>query len=75
MDYDVTIIIPVFNSEKYLTSCLDSALNQKYKRYEILVINGGSTDSSPEILERFAKKAETKDALMNYFAQYEEPLK
>ena len=42
----VTIIIPVYNSEKYIGKCLDSILQQTYQDFEILVVNDGSTDNS-----------------------------
>jgi len=49
----VSIIIPVFNEEKYLSFCLDSLKNQTYKNFEIIVVDDGSTDSSPEIVKNF----------------------
>ncbi|MBP3766234.1 MAG: glycosyltransferase family 2 protein [Bacilli bacterium] len=52
----VSIIIPVYNSEKYISKCLDSVLNQTYKNIEILVINDGSKDNSIDILREYEKK-------------------
>lgn len=52
----VTIIIPVYNSEKYIGRCLDSILNQSFKDIDILVINDGSTDKSKEIVEEYQSK-------------------
>lgn len=52
----VSIIIPVYNTEKYLEKCLDSVVNQTLKDIEVICINDGSTDSSLEILEKFANK-------------------
>lgn len=52
----VSIIIPVYNSEKYISKCLDSILNQTYKNIEILVINDGSKDNSIDILRDYEKK-------------------
>lgn len=49
----VTIIIPVYNVESYLSECLDSLLNQDYKRIEIIAVNDGSTDKSLIILEYY----------------------
>ena len=51
----LSIIVPVFNAEKYLRPCLDSLVNQEMTDYEIVVVNDGSTDSSPEIIEGFQK--------------------
>ncbi|DAA87743.1 TPA: hypothetical protein CPT90_00715 [Candidatus Gastranaerophilales bacterium HUM_3] len=52
----ISVIIPVYNVEKYLRECLDSVINQTYKNLEIICVNDCSTDSSPEILEEYAKK-------------------
>lgn len=52
----VSIVIPVFNVEKYLSTCISSAINQTLKDIEIICIDDGSTDSSGEILDEFAKK-------------------
>ena len=52
----VSIVLPVYNVEKYLRECLDSLLAQKLKEIEIIVVNDGSTDSSPEIAAEYAAK-------------------
>lgn len=52
----VSVIIPVYNSEKYLTECLESVVNQTLTDIEIICINDGSTDNSLEILKQFQKK-------------------
>lgn len=52
----VSIVVPVYNVEKYLRECLDSLLAQKLKEIEIIVVNDGSTDSSPEIAAEYAAK-------------------
>lgn len=51
----ISVIIPVYNSEKYLAECLESIINQEYKNLEIICVNDGSTDSSSEILDSYAK--------------------
>ena len=51
----VSILVPIFNVEKYLRQCLDSIVNQTLKDIEIICINDGSTDSSPAIIDEFAK--------------------
>lgn len=50
----VSIIVPVYNEERYLERCLDSILNQKHKNIEILLINDGSDDNSPMICRKYA---------------------
>lgn len=50
----VSIVIPVYNAEKYLSECVQSALSQTYKNIEIICVDDGSTDSSPEILNKLA---------------------
>lgn len=55
MKIKVSVIIPVYNTEKYIKKCLESVLNQSLQEIEIIVINDGSTDKSKEIIEGFAK--------------------
>ena len=52
----ISVIIPIFNMEKYLSKCLDSILNQTYTNLEILLVNDGSTDNSPAICKKYADK-------------------
>ena len=52
----VSLIIPVYNGEKYIYKSLESALNQTYKHIEIIVVNDGSTDNSEEIIKRYNGK-------------------
>ncbi|WP_300756115.1 glycosyltransferase family 2 protein [uncultured Brachyspira sp.] len=52
----VSVIIPIYNAEKYLKECLNSIINQTLKEIEIICINDCSTDSSIKILEEYAKK-------------------
>ena len=56
MNSKVSIIVPVYNAEKYLEKCLDSIINQTYKNLEILCVNDGSTDNSLSILTKYTKK-------------------
>lgn len=51
----VTLIIPMYNCEKYIRRCLNSIINQTYKNLEIIVINDGSTDKSLSIVKEMAK--------------------
>ena len=50
----VSIIVPVYNSEKYLPECLECLINQTYSNIEIICINDGSTDNSLGILHKYA---------------------
>ena len=52
----VSVIIPVYNVEKYLDECLKSIINQSLKDIEIICINDGSTDNSLAILEAYEKR-------------------
>lgn len=52
----VSIIVPVYNTEKYLAECIDSIILQTYPNIEIICINDGSTDKSLLVLEKYAKK-------------------
>lgn len=51
----ISIIIPVYNVQNYLSQCLNSVLGQTYKNLEIIAINDGSTDNSGKILDQYAK--------------------
>lgn len=55
-DILISIIIPVYNVEKYLERCLNSVINQTYKNLEIILIDDGSTDGSGKICDEFTKK-------------------
>ncbi len=52
----VSVVIPIYNVESYLTECLNSIVNQTLRNIEIICINDGSTDNSLDIIEEFAKK-------------------
>lgn len=51
----VSVVIPVYNSEKYMEKCLESILNQTLKEIEIIVINDGSKDNSLKKIEKYEK--------------------
>lgn len=48
--------MPVYNSEKYIAEAIESVCNQSYKKWELVIVNDGSTDGSAEIIETYAKK-------------------
>ena len=49
----ISVIVPAYNVEKYIKTCLDSLINQTYSNFEIIVINDGSTDQTEEILRSY----------------------
>lgn len=51
-----SIIIPFYNTEKYLKECLDSVFNQGFNDYEVIIVNDGSTDGSEKIINNYLKK-------------------
>ena len=52
----ITVVIPVYNVEKYLCQCLDSVVDQSYSNLQILVVDDGSTDKSGKICDEYAQK-------------------
>ncbi|HWZ03613.1 MAG TPA: glycosyltransferase, partial [Mucilaginibacter sp.] len=50
----VSIIIPVYNAEKYLGECLESAIKQTWENTEIIIVDDGSSDSSFSVAEKYA---------------------
>lgn len=56
----VSIIVPVYNTEKYLERCILSILKQSYKNLELIIINDGSTDGSHKIIEKFTNDKRVK---------------
>ena len=52
----VSVVIPVYNSEKFLAESIESVLNQTYKNIEVITIDDGSTDKSLDILQQFSDK-------------------
>lgn len=52
---NISVIIPVYNEEKYIHECMDSLLNQTYSDFEIICVDDGSTDESLQILQEYAK--------------------
>lgn len=52
----ISVIVPIFNSEKYVNRCIDSILNQTYENLEVLLIDDGSSDGSLKICESWAEK-------------------
>lgn len=58
---DISIIVPIYNAEKYLNKCIESLINQTKKELEFILVNDGSTDNSEEIIKSY------KDKRIKYF--------
>ena len=52
----ISVIIPVYNVEKYLDKCIESVVRQTYQNIEIILVNDGSLDNSGQICDKWAKK-------------------
>ena len=52
----ISIIVPVYNMEQYLERCMESIINQTYPTLEIILVDDGSTDRSPQLCDAYAKK-------------------
>ena len=63
MEEKLSIIIPVYNDEKYLKRCLDSIINLDYQNLEIILVNDGSTDDSLAIMTDYAAQDERVKAI------------
>ena len=55
MECKISIIIPVYNVEKYIERCLESILNQAFNEYEVIIVNDGSTDNSGKICDKYSE--------------------
>jgi glycosyltransferase involved in cell wall biosynthesis len=58
MDIKVSIIVPIYQVEKYLAKCIESILNQSFREFELILVNDGSPDRCGEICEEYVKKDE-----------------
>lgn len=52
----ISIIVPVYNTEKYIERCLDSIMKQDYPNFEVILVNDGSTDESGIIIQKYKEK-------------------
>ena len=57
----ISVIVPVYNVEKYIEKCLKSLVEQTLKNIEIIIVNDGSTDNSKKIISKFAEKNKNKN--------------
>lgn len=53
---EISVIVPVYNAERYIERCVDSILTQTFSDFELIMIDDGSTDQSGIICEKYAKK-------------------
>jgi len=67
-DFLISIVIPIYNAEKYLEQCLNSIKNQTYKNFEVIMVNDGSKDESETICKRFSED----DSRFRYFTKSNE---
>ena len=56
MDVKISVIIPAYNAEKYISECLDSVLRQSYKNIEIIVVDDGSADNTYTVVEGYSER-------------------
>ena len=52
----ISVIVPVYNVEKYLDKCVQSILKQTYKDFELILVDDGSPDNSPQMCDDYAQK-------------------
>lgn len=53
---EISVIVPIYNVENYLTKCLDSLITQSFSNIEIICVNDGSTDNSLQIIKNYKEK-------------------
>ena len=53
---EISVIVPIYNTEKYLAKCVDSILDQSFTDFELILVDDGSEDKSPQICDEFSKK-------------------
>ena len=64
MKTQLSVIVPVYNTERFLRRCIESILNQNVEKCELILINDGSTDSSGKICDEYAKENQCISCLL-----------
>lgn len=54
--YDISVIVPIYNAQKHINNCIESILRQNYNKFELILVDDGSTDLTKSILENYSKK-------------------
>ena len=57
----ISVIVPIYNDDRYLQECLDSIINQTFEDIEIICVNDGSTDESLNILKQYESREEQQE--------------
>ena len=60
MEYAISIIVPIYKAEKYLRKCIDGILQQSFTDFQLILVDDGSPDSSGEICDEYASKAQVQ---------------
>lgn len=66
MEKLISVIVPIYNAEKYISRCLNSLLSQTYKNFEVIAVDDGSTDRTFEILKQYEKKDQRIKVITKY---------
>lgn len=61
----ISVVVPIYNAERFLSTCIESILNQTFKNFELLLINDGSKDSSLDICNKYLEKFPDKIKIFN----------
>lgn len=59
----VSVIIPLYNKEKYIKRCIDSLVKQTYKNLQIIIVDDGSTDNSTDIISQYKDERDRKSVV------------
>lgn len=65
----ITLITPVFNCADYIAECIESVLNQVYPSLEYIIVDGGSTDGTPEIIQRYLSRSDLPQKILRFVSE------